>query len=176
MLQRDTQKTIIKKYATMLLLLCLAVQGIFAQSANTPEQDFIVLFFTKLNKTQKRLDLMNRDGYLSKLGTEQIDGLISGTLSYQTSVKGLSGIVTITYDNYSDEAGWVFNGQLIVKSNMLANGAFDGKITAAGEHPGIVYYDKVTMKSGAAAGGTYGVELPGGKRTEVDYSWYFKSE
>lgn len=119
---------------------------------------------------------MNREGYLAKLGKEEISGLISGTLSYKTSIKGLSGIVTLTYDNYSDESGWIFNGEIIVKSNMAANGSFDGKITVTGTNPGIVYYEKVTMKSGAAAGGTYGIELSGRTRKEVDYSWFFKAE
>lgn len=162
--------------SVILLLLCLAVQGAFAQSPATQEEEYAVLFFTKLNKTQKRLDLMNRDGYLTKLGKEEISGLISGTLSYKTSVKGLSGVVTLTYDNYCDESGWVFNGEIIVKSNMVANGSFDGKITVTGTNPGTVYYDKVTMKSGAAAGGTYGIELSGRTRKEVDYSWFFKAE
>lgn len=160
----------------LILLLCLVMQGAFAQSTPSPEEEYAVLFFTKLNSTQKRLILMNKEGYLSKLGKDAVDGLISGTLSYKTSVKGLSGVITLTYDNYSDESGWVFNGQIIVKSNMLANGSFDGTITVTGTNPGKVYYEKVIMKSGAAAGGTYGIELPGRKRAEVDYSWYFKSE
>lgn len=168
-------KPAFSRILVLILILWMATSGVYAQTA-TPEEEYLVQFFTRLNKTQKRLDLMNRDGYLSKLGSEQIDGLISGTLSYKTSVKGLSGIVTLTYTDYSDENGWIFNGQIIVKSNMLANGSFDGTITVKGTRPGTVYYDKVTMKSGAAAGGTYGVELPDGKRTEVDYSWYFKAE
>lgn len=164
------------KRAALLLFLCLAMQAVSAQSAVRPEEDYAVTFFTKLNQTQKRLDLMNRDGYLSKLGEEEIQGLISGTLTYKTSIKGLSGIVTLTYDNFCDESGWVFNGQIIVKSNMIANGSFDGKITVTGTNAGTVYYNKVTMKSGSPAGGTYGVELPGKTRTEVDYSWYLKAE
>lgn len=171
MLTRTSVKT-----AVLLILLCFAATGLFAQAAATPEEEYAVLFFTKLNQTQKRLDLMNRSGTLEKLGSEEIQGLVSGTLAYKTSVKGISGIVTITYDNYSDEAGWVFNGQIIVKSNMVANGTFDGTVTVTGTNPGTVYYDKVTMKSGKAAGGTYGVALQGKKRVEVDYSWYYKAE
>lgn len=165
------------KTLILFLLMTAAVQGIAAQTPSTSnEEEYIVRFFTMLNKTQKRLDLMNRSGYLSKLGTEEIEGLVRGTLKYETSVKGLSGIVTLTYDNYCDDSGWVFNGQIIVKSNMIANGSFDGRITVTGTDPGTVYYDKVTMKSGAPAGGTYGVELPGKKRTEVAYSLYFNAE
>lgn len=165
-----------RSVAALVLLLFFTISGIAAETPATAEESYIVSFFTRLNKTQKRLDLMNRKGYLSKLGTEEIQGLISGTLSYKTTVKGLSGIVTLTYDNYCDEEGWIFNGEIIVKSNMVANGSFAGKITVTGTHPGTVYYENVTMKSGAAAGGTYGVELPGSNRTEVDYSWYFKAE
>lgn len=164
------------KPAALLILFCLCVQGLSAQTPATAEEEYAVLFFTKLNQTQKRLDLMNREGTLEKLGTEEIKGLKSGTLTYKTSIKGISGIVTLTYDNYSDESGWVFNGEIIVKSNMAQNGSFDGKITVTGINPGTIYYDKVQMKAGKPASGTYGVELPGKKRTEVDFSLYFKAE
>lgn len=160
----------------LIILLCMAAQAVFAQNTPSAEEAYFVEYLTMLNKTQKRLDLMNRSGVLSKLGTEEIQGLISGTLTYKTSVKGLSGVVTLTYDNYCDEAGWVFNGEIIVKSNMLANGTFDGKITVTGVKPGTIYYDKAIMKSGAVADGTYGVELPGKRRTEVDFSWFFEAE
>lgn len=165
-----------KKRIILLLLLCLILHGLYAQSVPSPEEEYAVLFFSKLNNTQKRLDLINRAGTLEKLGSEEISGLISGTLSYRTAIKGISGIVTLTYDNYCDESGWVFNGEIIVKSNMLQNGSFSGKITVTGTAPGTVYYDKVQMKSGKAAGGTYGVELPGKQRTEIDYNWFFKAE
>ena len=164
------------KVLFLFLILLLAVQVTFAQSSPIPEEEYAVQYFTHLNKTQKRLDLMNRSGYLSKLGSEEIEGLISGTLSYRTSIKGLSGIVTLTYDNYSDESGWIFNGQIIVTSNLKGNGTFDGTITVTGISPATVYYDKAIMKSGAAGGGTYGFALPGKNRAEVDYTWFFKAE
>lgn len=165
------------RFTALLLLLCLTAAGAFAQASSpTAEEDYLVQFTTMLNKSQKRLDLMNRKGTLEKLGEEELNGLISGKVTYKTTIKGLSGIVTLTYDNYCDDAGWVFSGQVIVKSNMAANGTFDGKISVSGSNPGTVYYDKVTMKSEKPAGGSYGVELPGKKRAEVDYSWYFKAE
>lgn len=163
------------KITAIILLLCIVPLELCAQTASS-EEEYLVQFFTMLNKTQKRLVLMNKEGNLAKLGEEGIPGLISGTLSYKTSIKGLSGVITLSYDNFSDEEGWTFTGDIIVKSNMMANGSFDGKIAVKGTRPGTVYYDKVIMKSGKAAGGTYGVELPGKKRVEVDYSWYFKSE
>lgn len=164
------------KLLILFLVLFLAVKGLFAQSSPTAEEEYAVQYFTHLNKTQKRLDLMNRSGYLSKLGSEEIEGLISGTLSYKTSIKGFSGIVTLTYDNYSDESGWIFSGQIIVKSNINGNGSFDGTITVSGISPATVYYDRAIMKSGAAGGGTYGFTLPGKNRAEVDYTWFFKAE
>lgn len=165
------------RFTALLILLCLAATGVSAQAtSSTPEEAYFIQFLTELNKTQKRLDLMNRKGTLEKLGEEELNGLISGKVTYKTTIKGLSGIVTLTYENYCDDAGWVFNGQIIVKSNMAANGTFDGKISVSGSNPGTVYYDKVIMKSEKPAGGTYGVELSGKKRVEVDYSLYFKAE
>lgn len=161
----------------VLLLLLLAVQGVTAQaSSQKAEEEYLVQFTTMLNKSQKRLDLMNRSGTLEKLGEEEVKGLISGKVTYKTTIKGLSGIVTLTYENYCDDAGWVFDGTVTVKSNMAANGSFDGCIAVSGTKPGKVYYDKVIMKSEKPAGGSYGVELPGKKRVEVDYTWYFKAE
>ncbi len=164
------------RFAAIAIFLCLSTTAAFTSEPSTAEEKYFVHYISVLNDTQERLVLMNKDGYLAKLGQEGIPGLISGTLSYKTSIKGLSGIITLIYDNFCDEEGWVFDGEIIVKSNMVANGNFDGKITVSGANAGIVYYDKVIMKSGKAGGGTYGVELPGKKRAEVDYTWFFEAE
>ena len=74
----------------------------YGQSKYTPQEQFFIDYSIQQDLTQTRLVLMNKKGNLAKLGEETINGKISGTLHYKTSVKGLKGIVTLTYTNYSE--------------------------------------------------------------------------
>ena len=163
--------------------LILAVSAFFALTAQDSkeavaekdfsytEEDFFIDYTLKQKASQDRLVLLNKKGNMAKLGEEKIEGLISGSLHYKTKVKGLKGIVTLTYSNYSDEEGWIFDGQIITKANMAADGTLDGCVSV--KNIGKVYYEKVILKDGKAGGGTYGIELEGGPKKEVDYKLYF---
>lgn len=48
---------------------------------------------------------MNKKSSLAKVGTETVNGLISGTCFYDVKIKGAGAIVTLRYTNYCDEAG-----------------------------------------------------------------------
>lgn len=119
---------------------------------------------------------MNKKNAMAKVGTETIYGLKSGSLYYNVKIKGLGAVVTLHYENYADEDGWLFDGDIITTSNMAQNGTLDGAITVKGDCPGTVYYDKVILKDGKPGDGTYGVKQEGNERTEVSYKLYFEAE
>ena len=139
-------------------------------------ESYFVEYLNAINKTQKRLVLMNKKGALSKLGEETIEGLISGTLHYKTKIKGFGAVITITYSNYCDEEGWTFDGQIITKSNMAGNGTMDGVVCVEGIAAGKVYYEKAVLKGGKPGDGTYGIETEDFARTEVPYTAFFKAD
>ena len=144
---------------------------IFAQSAD----DYALTFFKKLNDTQKKLTYLNKKNALEKVGTETVNGDISGTLFYDVKVKGMGAVVTIRYTNYCDEEGWVYNGEIITTSNMAQNGSFAGTIKVTGDSPAEISYDKLIMKKGKPADGVYLLKRPDQAFEEVSYSVYLKS-
>lgn len=113
--------------------------------------------------------LMNRKSNLSKLGKEEINGTYSGTCTYQTSVKGLAGIVTMKYTNYCDNEGWILNGYTNTKANISANGNMFGTMIVSGMYPGTIVYDNMDIKKGNAGGGYYIIEQEGFERGTLDW-------
>lgn len=139
-------------------------------------EEYAILYFKKINQTQTKLSYMNKKSSLAKIGTETINGDISGTLYYNVKVKGFGGVVTLRYTNYCDEEGWVFDGEIITKSNMAQNGTLEGVVTITGDHPGKAYYENAILKSGEPGDGTYGFEQEGCPREELDYHIFFKAK
>ena len=125
------------------LLLVLAV---FAQNL-TMAEDYTLNYFKKLNKTQDKLTYMHKKSSLAKVGTETVNGDISGTLFYDVKIKGMGAVVTLRYTNYCDEEGWVYDGEIITNANMAQNGTFAGTIKVSGISPSEVCYDNVIMKN-----------------------------
>ena len=113
---------------------------------------------------------MNKKSNLEKLGKETANGDIAGTLSYQTKVKGFSGLVIMEYINYSDNPYWILDGNTNTKANMSANGNMNGTVTITGMYPGTVSYDEVQIKSAEASGETYNVKLPDLPLIKLDYT------
>lgn len=120
---------------------------------------------TTLN-SQKKLTLMHKSGNTAKLGTETANGAISGTLSYDAHVSGVSGRVIMEYKNYADfyimddkslGVYFLLNGNTNTSAGMDTNGTMDGTVTVKGMYPGSVSYNAIKIKGGAAGGGTYGV-------------------
>lgn len=167
-----------KKLISILLSLMI-VSAAFAQSPSADEA--ALTFFKKMNETQTRLTYMNKKSALAKVGTETVNGLVSGTCFYDVKIKGAGGIVTLRYTNYCDEEGWIFDGEIITKSNMSQNGTFTGTVkmtTPQGNStPGLeVSYDNVLLKKGAPGEGYYLVTITGSSPEKVDYSVYLKSK
>ncbi len=175
-----------KKFFTFFLIFLIlsAASAAFAQqacSANSEAAEaYALTFFKKLNETQKKLTYMNKKSALAKVGTETVAGNISGSCFYDVKIKGAGGHVTLRYTNYCDEEGWIFDGEIITKSNMAQNGTFTGTVKMkTPEGSGIpdleVCYDNVLLKKGAPGDGYYLVTLPDASQFKVDYPVYQKS-
>ena len=126
-------------------------------------------WFREYNKTvkksQDRLTLMHKAG-TGALGSESVNGGLSGSLSYKAEMAGLGARILMHYTNYSefyiggDEAEGVYfliNGDTNTTANMSANGTMDGTNRAdkSGMYPGYAKYDKLEIKGGSAGGGYY---------------------
>lgn len=133
-----------------------------------------------VESSQKKLTLMHKPNNLDKVGSETINGDISGTLGYTAKVDGLGARITMPYANYADsyignnkDLGiyFLFDGDTNTSSNMSANGKMDGVVTCRGMYPGKVRYDNVEIKSGNAGGGYYGVIRDGIDSNEVNVDY-----
>ena len=124
-----------------------------------------------LNKSYDKMTIMNKSGALAKLGSEETRGNRTGTFSYEAKVKGMGGVATMTYSNYSDDGILTIDGQTLTKSDMGMNGTMDGLLTVRGMYNAQIDYSKVQIKKGKAGGGTYGIIPKGAPRKEIDYTW-----
>ena len=157
------------------LIFAILVTGtVFAETWGSAE-DYTLNYFKKLNKTQEKLTYMHKKSSLAKVGTETINGNISGTLFYDVKIKGMGAVVTLRYTNYCDEEGWIFDGDIITHSNMAQNGNFSGTIKVSGVSPSEVCYDNVVMKKGRPADGFYLLKLPDIPPAKINYTVYLES-
>jgi hypothetical protein len=178
----DTAKVGRKFYYRVLSLNELK-QGNFASSeaigwgALTHEQ-YILEYNKTMGGALKKLTLMYKSASTDKLGSETKNGSISGTISYNASLSGLSARIIIRLTNYADfyienepDKGiyFILNGNSNTSANTSSNGTMDGTMNCTGMYPGKIYYDRIEIKGGAAGGGTYGVEPEGGSRREIGY-------
>lgn len=119
-----------------------------------------------VKKSQSRLTLMHKSGDMDKLGSESVNGGISGTLSYNAKVSGTKGRIFMHYTNYAEfyvdgnsamGVYFLLNGDTNTTAGMDKSGIMDGTCTAelSGMYPGYAKYDKLQIKGGAAGGGYY---------------------
>lgn len=136
--------------------------------------------------SQKKLTLMWKSGSTDKLGKETAYGALSGNLSYDAGLSGVSGRVIMTYTNYADfyihtsgkidttpldsddeEIGTangfflLINGNTNTSAGIDMSGSMDGTVTCKGMYPGAVGYDGIKIKGGAAGGGYYKISREG---------------
>ena len=137
-------------------------------------EDFFVLFNNKISEPSKKLVLINKKSNIKKLGYEEMKGDISGKVIYDGKIKGLGGHISLKYENYCDEEGWIFNGEIITKANIAGNGTFEGCIEVSGLYSAKIYYDNVKLADSIPSEGTYGVEMKDSTRAEVPYTLYFE--
>ena len=134
---------------------------------------FYVYFNNQLMKSYTKMTLMNKSNALGKLGHEETHGTYSGDFIYDAKVKGIGGIATMTYKNYSDDGISFFDGDMITKADMTASGTMDGTIKISGMYNGTVSYSDIKVKNSNAAGGTYKIKPAGTQAKDIDYSWNF---
>lgn len=162
-----------KKKVVLSILMFVLISSLFA-SETMNHKDFFVLFNHKIGESYKRIELLNKKSNLAKLGKEEVIGKISGKINYQAKISGLGGLVTIRYENFCDEEGWVFNGEIITRGKITGNGNFDGKVDVSGLYNVSVYFDKVLLGNNLPCEGSYGVAFAGESRLEVPYQAYFE--
>ena len=172
-------KKILCLFIIFLMMFIAFAESTSSSSAQTASpSDYALTFFKKLNKTQEKLTYMHKKGNLEKVGTETVNGDISGTLFYDVKIKGMGAVVTLRYTNFCDEEGWVYDGEILTYSNMSQDGHFTGTIKVTGTYPAEICYDKVIMKNGAPGDGFYTVSFPNqpGTPAQVDYAVYLESK
>ena len=166
-----------KKKIVLFLLMIIFLFSLFAnenKNETINEKDFFILFNHKINESYKKINLLNKKPNIAKLGKEEVAGNISGKVFYHAKISGLGGIVSIRYENYCDEEGWIFNGEIITRGKITGNGNFDGKVEISGLYNATVYFDKAILGNNLPSAGTYGVSLNGNSRIEVSYLAYFE--
>ena len=134
---------------------------------------FYVFFNTTIKKSYPKMTLMNNPSALKKLGSEETKGDKSGKFLYNAKVKGMGGLATMTYQNYSDDNIVFFTGDMITQADMFSSGKMDGQVKMSGMYNGTIYFENVTIKESKASAGTYGIKPTGAPRKEIDYSWNF---
>ncbi len=182
--QNETAKTRTYYYYKVLAVNSLGQGSDYSDTkegygALTPEQ-----YMREYNKTainsQTKLTLMHKSNDLDKLGSESINGSISGTLSYNAKTQGLGARITMHYENYADyyivdkdrNSGVYFclTGDTNTTASMDASGEMDGTVICSGMYPGKVVYNNIQIKGGAAGGGTYGI-IREGFDGQVEVDW-----
>lgn len=146
--------------------------------ALTPEQ-----YMREYNKTvlssQKKLKLMHMADDMKKLGSETALGKYSGSLSYNAEIAGVGAKIVMHYQDYADfyangdaANGYYFilTGNSDTSASMDASGNMSGTVTCTGMYPGSVCYDKIKIKGGGAAGGSYGIKRAGFEG-QIEVSW-----
>ena len=150
---------------------------VMGYGALTPEK-----FFSEYSKTvessHKKLTLIHKSGNMNKLGSEKIQGALSGSLSYETRVAGLGGRAIMEFVQYADfyisgnralGSYFILNGNMDTNASLIGNGKMDGTVTVTGMYRGRVQYDKIQIKNALPGAGTYVVEVEGFPQAELSY-------
>ena len=134
---------------------------------------FYVYFNNTISRSYKKMTLMNKPMALSKLGTEETTGDKSGTFKYNAKVKGMGGLATMSYQNYSDDGIVYFTGDMITKADMTSSGNMDGSMNLSGMYNGTISFENVQIKNSKASGGTYTVTPKNTPTKAISYTWTF---
>ena len=82
---------------------------------------FYVFFNTTIKKSYPKMTIMNAKSALKKLGKEETTGNKTGKFLYEAKVKGVGGVATMTYQNYSDDNLVFFTGDMIINQYLIAS-------------------------------------------------------
>jgi len=165
------------KKSLFIFLLLFSMSSLFcndiAVSDEMTDLAFFEKFIVKLNESQNNLVLAHKKSHLARIGTETINGEISGTLFYTVKIRGFGASVIMRYTNFSVEEGWIFDGELKITSDINQNGTYAGTITVSGDYPATVCYDNVKMTDSKPSSGEYIIER-NNKQEKIIYSKYME--
>lgn len=145
--------------------------------ALTHEQ-YILEYNKTIKSSQKKMTYLNKPGSTDKIGSETVNGDISGNVLYNAAIDGLGARIIIRYTDYADfyidgnkELGsyFILNGESNTSASMDASGKMDSTVVCKGMYPGKISYDNIQIKGGNAGGGTYGVCPDGFAQKELDW-------
>lgn len=160
------------------IILFLSSVFLFAQgNINQTELstlEFFETYIEKLDDSQKNLTYARKKNHFARMGTETINGEISGTLFYTVKIKGMGAQVIFRYTNFSVEEGWTFDGEITVTSDINQNGNFGGTITVSGKYPAKIIYDDLKLADGYTSAGNYIIEYPNKVQEKVPYTEFLK--
>ena len=140
-------------------------------------------YMREYNKTiknsHKKLTYMHKSPDTAKLGSEEKDGDLRGTVSYNAKMDGLGARILMHYEDYTDfsvqdevtKDVYYFSctGDTNTSASMDASGTMDGTVRFEGMYPGTVGYGKIKIKGGNAGGGVYVITQDGFESGDVDY-------
>lgn len=149
----------------------------YGYGALTHEQ-YILEYNKTIKSSQKKMTYLNKPGSTDKIGSETVNGDISGNVFYNAAISGLGARIIIRYTDYADfyidgnkELGsyFILSGESNTSASMDASGKMDSTIVCEGMYPGKISYDNIQIKGGNAGGGTYGVCPDGFAQKELDW-------
>lgn len=163
-----------KKFELFIVLFLIALSPLLGENNATnisqlKSEEFFVQYVEHIDKLQSRLTLANHRTPSEVVGTEVVEGYLSGTLTYEAHRRGMGIDVTVKYDNFSDEEGWIFDGVLISHVRIIGKGSYEGEIKVEGLYKAKVLYSNVKSTLGYPSEGTYGVILNDEEVVNIDY-------
>jgi hypothetical protein len=112
-------------------------------------------FFIEVNTTVKHSQAKLTK--LGSLGSEQVQGDTTGTLTYNAAMSGILVKISIDYVDYRDYYLTLTGTQNTVITNILSqSGTVTDTVFATGIYPGAIVYN-ITVNGGKPTGGTYTV-------------------
>lgn len=125
-------------------------------------------FFIAMNATVKHSQAKLTK--LGSLGSEQVQGDTTGTLTYNAVLSGLLVTVSIVYVDYRDFYLTLAGTQHTVITNILSQtGTVTDTVFVTGIYPGAVVYN-IAVSGGKPTGGTYTVIQQGRQPTVIQFA------
>jgi hypothetical protein len=125
-------------------------------------------FFIAMNATVKHSQAKLTK--LGSLGSEQVQGDTTGTLTYNAAMNGMQVNVIITYVDYRDYYLTLAGEQKTAITNVFSQaGTVTDTVFVTGIYPGAVVYN-ITVSGGKPTGGTYTVIQQGQQPAVIQFT------
>ena len=125
-------------------------------------------FFIAVNTTVKHSQ--SKLTKLGSLGSEQVQGDTTGTLTYNAAMSGILVKISIDYVDYRDYYLTLTGTQNTVITNIVSqSGTVTDTVFATGIYPGAIVYN-ITVNGGKPTGGTYTVIQQGRPGAAIQFA------